>query len=617
MPWYKENPDLTNDPTYLEQRVESNEQKAHTHANKVTLDNFGEDVDGNPTFNGNSIGQSQFVNVKEYGAVGDGVTDDSTAIQSAIDYVGGLGGGTVYLPVGVYLIGNTLSVSSNIEILGASKEATIIKDHADLGANRLFLIEGTDVDYIKNVSFKNLTFKNGVASTDTYVIGKDGIRTDYVDGFYLKNCKITEIEGTFGVVTKRTKNITVQHCHFYRWTYSAMTCLIECENIKVLDNIFDTALAQNTPQNYTFATGADVLNEGDFYIKNLHIERNKFLNNQRWEGIDCHGGENVWIKDNYIENVRMGIMCSIASGYVANPKLKNFWIEDNVIIQGDGLDNHWGIIVGGEDDGTVSAENIIVRGNKVNGFGTLQSSSIGSVGGHNWLNGIIENNQIENFSQYGVCMQFNNLNVDIINNSIKNMRGSYTLSISGFIAFRNQGNYNVNVKGNKAKTEKGSVVPAYFVYNNNQFMSAQICKNLINGVSTSKYYNNNWLSVESDVEPTLWIIQKFGDKITNTAGVATHTVSTPIFGFGSLNANIMDTCDMTSGLNELTLLGATNWQRIPTGMNITIVGAGFEGANLKAMVIEKKGKTLTLDKSAETTVAGADITFQALTITAH
>ena len=40
--------------------------------------------------------------VKNFGAVGDGVTDDTRAIQSALDYAVDHGGGTVYFPNGLY-----------------------------------------------------------------------------------------------------------------------------------------------------------------------------------------------------------------------------------------------------------------------------------------------------------------------------------------------------------------------------------------------------------------------------------------------------------------------------------------------------------------------------------
>jgi hypothetical protein len=57
------------------------------------------------------------VNVKDFGAVGDGVTDDTAAIQAAIDVVGTRGGGTVDFPSGIYNIHDTLNVNSNSVVL--------------------------------------------------------------------------------------------------------------------------------------------------------------------------------------------------------------------------------------------------------------------------------------------------------------------------------------------------------------------------------------------------------------------------------------------------------------------------------------------------------------------
>ena len=44
------------------------------------------------------------VSVKDFGAVGDGVTDDTAAIQSGINYLNSIGGGTLFFPAGVYYV---------------------------------------------------------------------------------------------------------------------------------------------------------------------------------------------------------------------------------------------------------------------------------------------------------------------------------------------------------------------------------------------------------------------------------------------------------------------------------------------------------------------------------
>lgn len=58
-------------------------------------------------------------NVFDYGAIGDGVTDDTAAIQAAINS----NPGTVYFPKGTYLVSDTLTISTNQIILeGISRE---------------------------------------------------------------------------------------------------------------------------------------------------------------------------------------------------------------------------------------------------------------------------------------------------------------------------------------------------------------------------------------------------------------------------------------------------------------------------------------------------------------
>ena len=77
------------------------------------------------------------VNVKlnPYNAAGNGTTDDRAAIQAAIDAVATAGGGCVYFPKGIYLIGaepgggalGGLQLKSNVLLQGEAPRAAVLK----------------------------------------------------------------------------------------------------------------------------------------------------------------------------------------------------------------------------------------------------------------------------------------------------------------------------------------------------------------------------------------------------------------------------------------------------------------------------------------------------------
>lgn len=64
------------------------------------------------------------VNIKDYGAIGDGIADDTAAIQAALDAVGTTGG-AVFVPQGTYKITATLKFDSGTTIYGIGIDSLI------------------------------------------------------------------------------------------------------------------------------------------------------------------------------------------------------------------------------------------------------------------------------------------------------------------------------------------------------------------------------------------------------------------------------------------------------------------------------------------------------------
>jgi len=102
-------------------------------SNVLELDNtsfFNPDADYEPATkkyvdDNSGAGPSDTLNVKSYGAVGDGITDDWPACQSAIDAA--VAGDTVYFPAGSYFLSTGwIAPKSDVRILGAGMGATTL-----------------------------------------------------------------------------------------------------------------------------------------------------------------------------------------------------------------------------------------------------------------------------------------------------------------------------------------------------------------------------------------------------------------------------------------------------------------------------------------------------------
>lgn len=119
----------------------------------------------------NELGNKVY-DVKDYGAAGDGVTDDTTAIQAAIDAAEAASGGVVFFPLGKYMISAVLTVTeSNIELIGVGPASSIFLKAST--ADHMLFIKSTTAD-IEHIRVADLKFDgnsdNQVASTKSVIV---------------------------------------------------------------------------------------------------------------------------------------------------------------------------------------------------------------------------------------------------------------------------------------------------------------------------------------------------------------------------------------------------------------------------------------------------------------
>lgn len=153
----------------------------------------------------------QTLSVKDFGATGDGVTDDTTAIQNALN--AGIGR-SVYFPAGTYRISTTLLVKTNTTLVGDGINKSIIKLAAGFAAGttaiRNEIISGTpNVYYDANLEFYGLTFDGNNNATRTGEL----VAVAKVENVTFSNCSFQN--HTFiALAMTANRNMTVTECYF-------------------------------------------------------------------------------------------------------------------------------------------------------------------------------------------------------------------------------------------------------------------------------------------------------------------------------------------------------------------------------------------------------------------
>ena len=161
---------------------------------------------------------TEFISVKDYGAKGDGTTDDATAIQNAIN-ASTAKGTAVLFPPGVYIVGSPLLVTTNgVSLIGAARASTdsnlgsVIKAKTGFTGAQIIMVSqtGTPTAPLNGITISHLTI-NGNGHTGTAV---DGIYFQAYNSLIF-DCEVGYCSGNginvTGLAAWHTYNTVVSH----------------------------------------------------------------------------------------------------------------------------------------------------------------------------------------------------------------------------------------------------------------------------------------------------------------------------------------------------------------------------------------------------------------------
>ena len=145
------------------------------------------------------------VNVKDFGATGDGVTDDTAAIQAAINSLSNKYGGQIYFPPGQYLVTDEIVIDKqNCSLRGELQYGNVTNANyggsyillgatLDSGNKSIFVFtDDADGDPTRGCSVVGLSFNGNGRSYDVL----SAVEVFSSDIFNLKDCQFRNIKGS-------------------------------------------------------------------------------------------------------------------------------------------------------------------------------------------------------------------------------------------------------------------------------------------------------------------------------------------------------------------------------------------------------------------------------------
>ncbi len=156
------------------------------------------------------------VSVKWFGTVSDGSTDDTVAIQTAIDAVETIGSGAVFLPEGTYRTTSALKISKRgISIFGEGAESSIIDALSCNGINFISAFYDRGTSFFQDFGLTGATGSAANFAAIETILPPGGVSgTDSRDGLHFLRLKI--FDWNQGFVISDTWESSITLCKFQK-----------------------------------------------------------------------------------------------------------------------------------------------------------------------------------------------------------------------------------------------------------------------------------------------------------------------------------------------------------------------------------------------------------------
>jgi len=334
-----------------------------------------------------------YINVKDFGAKGDGTTNDTAAIQSAIAFAKTAGGGTLFFPTGNYRVVFPAGIPAYTCLFNIPSNVTVLFDESALmtasaatGVSLFSSVFGADLTAlpVKNIKFINMrmiqeipivgqessaaiqfaTAPDTAANSITNVVIRDGNFTSF-------GCPVYIVQRvSAGTLTRQVRGVKILNC-----VGNLNPSFITADGADIVIDgcsaIGDATLALTTYDAVSIHSGS-----GISIVNNNFSYYGQFGVNLRNSNENLCGSSNIVISNNTISNC---VLKSIGIYLVAGETvfgMKNVTVSGNNITHSSATNTMTGINVtcGAATAGT-PFESFSITGNTLTGCQTSMDMS--------------------------------------------------------------------------------------------------------------------------------------------------------------------------------------------------------------------------------------------------